>query len=229
MEQKESVRIEWQKKIAEITGTFHWGKAAEKLRKQPHYRNAATVFATPHKSLLQARINSLTDGKNLLMPDSGIREGFRLLTPHSIPFKDISLAVTYKGLGKYGRQLKADDISSLSIDLLLTDALAVDISGGRIGDGHGFFDLCCAILQELGALRHDAAFFAFVQKKQIAHELLPQDSWDMKMTGAVTPEQVLQFEPPPQSPQIFWDMLSHDRIKRIDPLWKLFQKREEKG
>lgn len=229
MEQKESARLEWQKKIADISDSFHWGKAAEKLRRQPRYREAATVFATPHKSLLQARINSLVDGKNLLMPDPGIREGFLLLAPHSIPFKDISLAVTYKGLEKYGAQQKADDISGLAVDLLLTDALAVDASGGRLGDGHGFFDLCCAILQDLGALAHDAAFLAFIQKEQIAHDLLPQDLWDIKMTGAVTPEQILQFDPPPQRPQIFWDMLPHDRIKRIDPLWKLYRKREEKG
>jgi 5-formyltetrahydrofolate cyclo-ligase len=229
MKQKKSVRSEWHKKLADKHSTPHWGKAAEKLRRLQQYRTAATVFATPHESLLQARINCLTDGKNLLMPGPSIRKGFFLLAARSIPFKDITVAVTYKGLEKYGQLLKGINLSQLSVDLLLTDSIAVDGTGGRIGDGYGYFDLCCALLQEREAIEHDDAFLTFVQEEQISQEILPQDKWDVKMTGAITPGQILQFEPSEQKPQIFWDALPHDRIKRIDPLWKLFQKREEKG
>ncbi len=234
MKQKKSVRAEWHKKLADKLSASQWGKAAEKLRRLQPYRDAATVFATPHESLLQARINCLTDGKNLLMPGPSIRKGFFLLAARSIPFKDITVAVTYKGLEKYGQLLKGISLSQLSVDLLLTDSLAVDSTGGRIGDGYGYFDLCCALLQEMEAIEHDAAFLTFVQEEQISREILPQDKWDIKMTGAITPGQILQFEPSNQNPQIFWDALPHDRIKRIDPLWKLYQKKsgvksEEKG
>ncbi len=101
MKQKKSVRSEWQKKLADKLSAPIWGKIAERLRGLQPYRNAATVFATPHESLHQARINCLIDGKSLIMPAPSIREGFFLLTPHSIPFKDISVAITYKGLKKY--------------------------------------------------------------------------------------------------------------------------------
>jgi 5-formyltetrahydrofolate cyclo-ligase len=232
MEQKKSARSEWLRKLADMQSAPHWGKAAEKLRGLQSYRDAAAVFATPHESLHQARINCLVDGKSLLMPGPSIREGFFLLAKRSIPFKDIPVAVTYKGLEKYGQRLKSDNISELSTGLLLTDSLAVDLEGGRIGEGKGFFDLCCAILMELGAMQQNAAVIALIQEEQISGEMLPQDKWDIKMTGAITPDQTLQFEPSGQKPKIFWDVLPKDRIKRIDPLWKLwklFQKREVKG
>lgn len=229
MKQKKSVRAEWHKKLTDNQPASQWGKAAEKFRGMQPYRDAATVFATPHESLLQSRINCLTDGKNLLMPGPSIRKGFFLLAPRSIPFKDITLAVTYKGLEKYGQLLKSISLSQLSVDLLLTDSLAVDSTGGRIGDGYGYFDLCCALLHEMKAIEHDAAFLTFIQEEQISLEILPQDKWDIKITQAVTPDQIFQFDPSSQSPKIFWDALPHGRIKKIDPLWKLFQKHNVKG
>ena len=225
MEQKKIIRTEWLKNFA-VNKAPQWGKTAEQLRKLGLYRDAATVFATPHESLFQARINCLTDGKNLLMPGPGIREGFFLLKAHSIPFKNISVAVTCKGLEKYGKLLKGSDLSKLPVDLLLTDSLAIDRTGGRIGDGNGFFDLCCALLKELGGLGHDRGILTFIQEEQISGDMLPQDRWDIKMTGAITPKQILHFEHSTQEVKIFWDALPHDRIKRIDPLWKLYKKKQ---
>ena len=226
MKQKKIVRAEWRSKLAEKNFSPYWGKTAEKLRKLGAYRDAATVFATPHESLHQARINCLADGKNLLMPGPGIREGFFLMKARSVPFKKISLAVTFKGLEKYGLPLKDFHISELPVDLLLTDSLAIDRTGGRLGDGYGFFDLCCALLKALNGVRHDADILTFIQEEQISQEILPQETWDVKMTGAITPQQALHFEPSTQKIKIFWDSLPHDRIKRIDPLWKLFQKKQ---
>ncbi len=224
MKLKEKIRAEWQRKRAD-TPLAHWGKPAENLRRLQTYRNAATVFATPHDTLHQARINCLVDGKNLLMPGPSIREGFFILAARTVLFKDISVAVTYKGLQKHGQVLKVNELSQYPAGLLLTDSLAVDQGGGRIGDGNGYFDLCCAILQKLDGLEPEAEIMTFIQEEQLSRELLPQDNWDIKMTGAVTPARRLRFDPPGRKPQIFWDMLPRDRIKRIDPLFKLFQKR----
>ena len=224
MNQKQSIRSKWLKKLAAQNSKVHWGKAAEKLRGLQPYHNAATVFATPHESLHQARVNCLVDGKDLLMPGPGIRDGFFLLTAPSIPFKDISMAVTFKGLKRYGQPLKDNRFSQHPVDMLLADSLAVDLEGGRIGAGDGFFDLGCALLCELDGLRHDADILTFVRDDQISPEPLPQDKWDIKVNWAVTPDQVLQFEPSGRDPRIFWDMLSRDRIKRIEPLWKLYKK-----
>jgi 5-formyltetrahydrofolate cyclo-ligase len=224
MKPKKSVRSEWSKKLEDKQSAPHWGKVAEKLRGLPLYRDAETVFATPHEALHQARINCLVDGKNLLMPGPSIREGFFLLASRSVPFKNISVATTYKGLQKYGQRLKDDSISELSVEMLLTGSLAIDDTGARLGDGYGYFDLCCALLKEMNAIEQDAAFLTFVEEEQISRKMLPQDKWDVKMSGAITPNQILQFEPSDQHPQIFWDVLPKDLIKRIDPLWKLYRK-----
>ena len=224
MDPKKSVRSEWIKRLATGTPPPHWGKVAEKLRGLQSYRDTATVFATPHESLLQARINCLVDGKSLLMPGPSIREGFFLLAAHSIPYKNLPVAVTYKGLEKYGQHLQGDNKSGLSVALLLTDSLAVDGTGGRIGDGYGYFDLCCALLREIDAIEHDAEILTFIQEDQISQDMLPQEQWDIKMSGAITPKRILQFEPSGQMPQIFWEVLPQDKIKRIDPLWKLYRK-----
>ena len=222
MNSKQDSRSEWQARRDGKPQT-NWGKASEKLRSLPSYRNAATVFATPHASLLQARVNCLADGKNLLMPGPGIREGFFLLAARSVPFRDIPMAVTYKGLEKYGQRIKNSLSPQHAVGMLLTDSLVVDMEGGRIGDGDGYFDLCCALLHELAGLRHDTDIATFVQDEQISPGLLPQDKWDIRVNRAVTPDRIWQFEATDRRPQIYWDMLSRDRIRRIAPLWKLYK------
>lgn len=226
MDTKEAVRSEWQKMLADKQGG-QWSRVAEKLRGLASYRNAVTVFATPHESLFQARVNCLADGKNLLMPGPSLRDGFFLLTARSVPFKDLSAAVTYKGLKNHALRLKENSLSEHPVDMLLVDSLAVDPEGGRIGKGDGLFDLSCALLHELGGLRQNAAVLTFILEEQIAPESLPQDKWDIQMNFAVTPGGVRKFAAPTRKPQIFWDMLSMDRIKRIDPLWKLYRKGSE--
>ena len=227
MKSPNNIRSEMLEKLAAKKESLNWGRAAENMRKLGIYRSAATVFATPNDSLYQARINCLADGKNLLIPGPNIREGFFLLKSRTIPFKDISVAVTYKGLEKYGRILENSNISRLPVDLLLADSLALDRTGGRIGDGYGFFDLSYAILQELDGLKDDADILTLVQEEQISQEILPQNTWDVKMTGAITPKQILHFESSTQKVKIFWNALPHERIRRIDPLWKLFHKKQE--
>jgi len=228
MADKETTRAVWRKKTAAISITPPWGKAAEKLRGLPQYRKAATVFATPGKSLQQGRINCLADGKNLVMPAPSIREGFFLIPGRTVPYKDLSAAATYKGLEKYGQLLKGSGISDLAVDLLLCDSLVIDQQGGRLGDGNGFFDLCCGLLQEYGCLQQDWTAFTFLLDEQVSATLLPMDQWDIKMAGAVTPTRLLFFEAPAQNPLIYWDALPKSRIRRIDPLWKLFQVKGER-
>lgn len=227
MDAKISIRSVWQEKLAEKQSRPKWGKAAEKLRRLASYRKAKTVFATPHESIQQARINCIADGKNLLMPGPGLRDGFFLVEARSVPFKDITLSVTYKGLEKYGRIMKDTSLSQLSVDLLLTDALAVDQTGGRIGNGQGYFDLCCALLQEMSSINPDAEILAVISDEQVSQEKLPQEKWDIIMSGVITPSSILQFGPSGRRAKIYWDKLTMDRIKRIDPLWKLFQKRND--
>jgi hypothetical protein len=48
------------------------------------------------------------------------------------------------------------------------------------------------------------------------------------MSGAITPSGIHTFDPPQQSPMIFWDELPRDRLRRIDPLWKIYSAKDKK-
>jgi len=225
MTEKESVRSAWLHRTKENPILVPWGKAAQKLRSLQVYREAETVFATPDTSLLQARINCLVDGKNLLMPAPAIREGFYLLPGRSIPFPEIARAVTYRGLTQKGLLQHSSKIAELTLGLLLTGSLTIDNEGGRIGDGNGFFDLSCALLHELGALQQEWTALSFISEDHVSRVPLPQDVWDIKLAGVITDTRVHSFSQPEQTPKILWDKLPRDRIKKIDPLWKLYSRK----
>jgi 5-formyltetrahydrofolate cyclo-ligase len=222
---KETLRTAWRMKLADLEAAPQWGRAAEKMRHLPVYRTNETIFAAPGESLRQIRINCLADGKNLVMPGPSLRQGFFILPARTVPFKNIAAAVDYKGLEKYGQLLKEERMSRLSVGLLLTGSLALDLNGGRRGDGNGYFDLCCALLSELGSLHPRWSAWSFCLEDQISADPLPRDRWDIQITGAVTPEKIHSFPPSEQQPHIFRYALPADRIKRIDPLYKLLQEK----
>lgn len=226
MTDKESTRTAWNRVLSTNNGAPRWGKGAEHLRSLRLYRDSATIFATPGKSLHQIRINCLADGKNLIMPAPSLRKGFFFLPARSVAFKDLSSAVTYKGLEKHGQPLHSSSLPLPAVKLLLTDSLVVDAAGNRLGDGNGFFDLCCALLQELGILQPDWSAGTVVQEGQISRDRLPQDPWDIKMSYAVTPAGVRTFGPVLRKPGIYWDVLTTERIRRIDPLWRLYNAKD---
>jgi len=227
MTRKESIRREWLDRLAKQSNIpVLWGKAAENLRKLQPYRDASTVFASPDASLLQTRINCLLDGKDLLMAGPSLRNGFYLLKNRTIPFPDLSTAVTYRGLDKFGQLISNDEIKKLSIGLLLTGAVAVDRQGTRLGDAKGFVDLSFGILSELDAIRPAATILAVVSVDQITDNTLPREKWDVKMNGAVTPAGSVEFDINQVEGKIHWEALSKERIKKISPLWKLSQKKQ---
>jgi 5-formyltetrahydrofolate cyclo-ligase len=204
-------------------------RAAEQLRRLPAYREAGLLFVSPAPALLQLRINALLDGKELLMPGPGLREGFYLLKPYSLPFQDLTRAVTMKELARHGTRLDRQALGNLAIDMMLTDAVAVDEAGGRLGRGHGFFDLCCAIFYEFKAAAATCRLVGVVSETQILSEELPRDPWDARLDLLVTPtgsREIKGMGQPP--PALIWEALPERKIRKMTPLWQLFQARREK-
>ncbi|MBU0486145.1 MAG: 5-formyltetrahydrofolate cyclo-ligase [Proteobacteria bacterium] len=197
------------------------GKAAEALRRLPIYRQAKQVFVGPDDVLTQVRINALLDGKELIMPAPGLKEGFFLLKPYSIPFMKLGHAVTYKGLADFGQRLSQEEIAGLQVGLLVAGAVAVDREGGRLGDGLGFFDLSCAIFTENNALALNVYLCALVDEGQVVAQV-PQDEWDVKLNVIITGEQVIELSAESfTGAKIIWDKLPPKRIRKITPLWNL--------
>ena len=200
------------------------GRLAENLRRLDGYRQCRQIFVDPSLLLRQVRINALIDGKELLMPAAGLKDGFYLLAPFSVPFKDLSFAVTYKGLTGYGKRLFVEDIPLLEISMLVGESYAVDREGARLGDGHGFFDLAAAILGELKGLEENCQLIAAIDDPGKIVEAVPFDSWDVRCNSVVSPLKNHLLQDKSLVPSINWDALQMEQIKRMSPLWRIYQK-----
>ncbi len=200
------------------------GKIAEQLRRQDFYLKARTVFATPAPLLHQIRVNCLLDGKQLVMPTPGLKDGFFRIKPHTVPFRQLGMAMTESGLRRFGRRLEPGE--KLAIDMLLTGALAVDRKGGRLGSGTGYFDLTCALLSANDWLASAPQILAAVDRTQQVAEPLPREPWDVILTGVLTREGCNRFgDHARREYPIFWQQLAAGRIKKITPLWQLHHKK----
>jgi 5-formyltetrahydrofolate cyclo-ligase len=202
------------------------GQLAELLRREPLYRQARQLFVAPAPLLNQIRINALLDNKTLVMPASGLKEGFFLLKPFVVPFKDLPFAVTPVGVKKHGQLLRVEELPELKVDLVVTDAVAVDNMGVLIGDGKGFCDLAVALLHAHEALAENLGVVAVLGGDNILGHGIKADPWDVQVDAAVTPDGMIPFAGFSSDPRcIHWEALSLDRIRRIDPLWKLYEKK----
>lgn len=216
----------WRQQFRSIAApTAAPGKLAEVIRAQACYRRSKTLFVAPAPLLQQVRINALLDGKILLMPGPALKKGFYLLRPYTVAFKDLGYAVTLKGLEGHGRPLDVAGLAELRVDLALTDCLAVDGNGGRLGHGTGFFDLAMAILAELEAVGAWTLFGAIGGADQLVDAALAQDPWDVAMHFLCHGQGVQQFAISPHQPVLCWDRLPKKRIRKSDLLWQLYQAR----
>ena len=203
------------------------GRLAENLRRLDGYRQCRQIFVDPSLLLRQIRINALLDGKELIMPAAGLKEGFFLLEPFTIPFRDLPFAVTYKGLERYGKRLFVEDVPSLEISMLVGEAYAVDRQGVCLGNGHGFFDLAVAILGALGGLGESCQLVAAIDDPGKLIEDVPGEEWDARCSVVVSPVESCRLAGKSSVPAIYWDALPMERIKRISPLWRLSRQRQQ--
>jgi len=198
------------------------GLIAERLRSLQAYRDARSLFIMPALLLKQIRVNCLADGKRLLMPLPGLKDGFSLLDPEAVAPKDRAQAVTPTGLERFGRRLRPKQLSDYRLDIIVTDGLAVAPGGHLLGDGNGFLDLAYALLRLWGAATEKSTVVAVVAEEQTAPADFPIAAWDVPADAILTSDHVRWLEPRPMKPaQIFWDELPFARIKRITPLWQL--------
>ena len=211
--------------LADLLITKNAGRVAEMLRRQECYRSAKQIFVDPSQVLKQVRINCLADGKKLIMPAPGLKEGFYALEPYVNPFDKLSFVVTPNGLLQHGVRIEHRHISRLQIDLLITDAVAVDMQGGRIGGGEGFFDLSCAILHELKALSSRRVILAAADNEQIV-ERVPTEDWDVGIDGIVTPEGIRWTRNEKRDIALFPEALGARKIRKISPLFKIYGRQE---
>lgn len=195
------------------------GKAAERLRFLPEYKEAKRIMVPPDQAQLQVRINALMDGKELVAATPGLREGFYLLKREAISAEKWSKAARGSNFSYYGTPLPLGQIGK--VDLMVTGAVAVGLNGGRLGKGKGYFDIEYMILREIGAVAEDTPIVAVVDESQVFQEV-PMSEKDVGIDIIVTPKRVIRLERSKARPKgILWDFIPKKYIRRIKLLWEL--------
>ena len=213
-----------EKIISSLPSAAANGKTAEQLRRVPGYREAQQVFVSLEPELEQVRINCLVDGKVLVMPSPGLKNGFYQLAPFSVPFRDLGFAVSAKGVSKCGKRLGIQAIGELAIEMFVTTCLAVDRTGTFLADGNGFFDLSWGIMSMTGGAEKTATVYVVVNENQVRAESFPMAPWDVKADFIVTRNEITKTGAERRKEKkIFWDILPKKRIRKITPLWQLYQ------
>jgi 5-formyltetrahydrofolate cyclo-ligase len=201
-------------------------KAAERLRGLAIYQRARTIMVPPDQAQLQVRVNAIMDGKRLIMATPGLRDGFYLLHKGEIKVRDWQQAARSSGVRRFGKRLDTTDKEIGAIDLLATGAVAVDLQGGRIGKGSGYFDLEYMILREIGSINEQTPVVALVDDLQV-REPLPMEEKDVCVDFICTPTQVIKIERHLARPsQLPWELLPEKAIKGMRPLKELRKSHE---
>ena len=202
-------------------------KAAERLRGLAIYRTARTIMVPPDQAQLQVRINALSDGKRLIMATPGLRDGFYLLKKGDIKVKDLKQAARSSGARRFGKRMLTTQQEIGAVDLLITGAVAVDLQGGRIGKGSGYFDLEYMILREIGSINEETPVVALVDDLQV-RERVPMEEKDVAVDVIVTPSRIITCEKTLTRPSgISWKQLDEKASKGMRPLKELRQKDAE--
>ncbi|MBU0513769.1 MAG: 5-formyltetrahydrofolate cyclo-ligase [Proteobacteria bacterium] len=194
-------------------------RAAQRLRSIKAYQEAKTIMAAPDQVLIQARINALADGKDVVLAAPGLRSGFVCLKNKRIRVRDRPEAVKGSMAGKFGLATKTEQLPG--IEFMVTGAVAVYARGRRLGKGQGFFDLEYLILLAANKIDPEVAIAALVHDLQIVDEV-PADPGDVAVDLIVTPNRVLwAAERPVRPSDINWSRLPHQKVRRMTPLFEL--------
>ena len=198
--------------------------ATERFGKLPQYTSANIVFITPDNCLEGLRLDALKAAKAVLTTTYGIRRGFWLLDPSTIPPERYEYACTLDGMEKLAKPVSLKKIMEehLKVDLMVTGTGAINRKGVRFGKGHGFFDLEWARLYSIEAISYETPAAAIVHDCQLLDEELLPDTFDTVCDIVVTPEQVIEVEET-KKPRcgILWERLAEGMFEDIPPLREL--------
>jgi 5-formyltetrahydrofolate cyclo-ligase len=192
--------------------------AAERLRKIPEWRLAATIKANPDAPQLPVRQRALEDGKTLYMavPRLASPEPFFALDPDHLA-EPPRRAASISGAARSARRVPLSELSP--VDLVVMGSVAAAEDGARLGKGGGFADLEFALATEAGLIGPHTICVTTVHELQLRPAgAIPLTSHDVPVDVIITPERVIDCrQRRGQRPRagIQWDDLTEDKIGAI--------------
>ncbi|MFN8161398.1 MAG: 5-formyltetrahydrofolate cyclo-ligase [Solirubrobacterales bacterium] len=196
--------------------------AAEKLAGHRAWKRARVVKANPDSPQTHARRAALEEGKIVIMAVPRLRDihPFRVLDPKRLSKQAVKEAATIKGALRHGRVVALDELPE--IDLVLCGAVAVNLSGARIGKGGGFSDLEYGILIDSGKIDDHTTVATTVHPIQILRQHLQSTAHDLPVDVISTPRAVIDVERQYERPRgILWDHLQPPQIREIPVLERM--------
>ncbi len=198
-------------------------KCAEAVRRMDVYRRARLLMITPDNCLELLREWCVRDGKPFVMPTYGIRRGFLLLSRDLVPPGKEDFASTLDGAERFGRRVSLRELRELGkVELMVTGASVVSVTGVRYGKGHGYFDLEWAMFRELGLVDDSTPIIAVVHDCQVIEEELEAEAYDTVVDYIVTPTRVIKTAARRPKPRgIVWERLPPEMLREIPALREL--------
>lgn len=169
--------------------------AAERLFREPEWRDARAIKVNPDSPQRHVRLRALALGIRVYVPTPRLAGGFNLLDPGRIPPGAHGEAAALNTMQRWAVPVALRDMPA--VDAIVTGCAAVTAGGRRAGKGAGYSDLEYAILRELG--------FDPVPVATTVHDLqvvgdFPADAVDLPLTLICTPTRTIRVSDPPSMP-----------------------------
>jgi 5-formyltetrahydrofolate cyclo-ligase len=159
--------------------------AATRLLAEPAFLRANAVLISLDASLDAFRRRALGAGKVLVAAPLAPGGPYRVVEPAAIPLAHQERAADRDGFPRFARATPIDELPAL--DLVVLGAIAVDVAGGRLGDG-GAQDLAYAALREAGKLSVKTPIATLVHPRQLVERPIPMSEGDVPVDFIFTPD-----------------------------------------
>lgn len=163
-------------------------KAAKLIKDTPEWMNARIIFSSPDSALKKVREYALRDGKDLIMASPKLKNGYLYISSEDASGQE-SRASTIKGAFEIAQRVE----NFPRVDLMVEGSVAVDLTGGRLGNGGGYADQEIEHLYMENAITLDTPIATTVHEAQIVKKV-PMESHDKKINMIVTQKRVLRIK-----------------------------------
>lgn len=200
-----------------------------RLMDAPVMAGNGPVFIAPDNSLRGLIVAVLAAGRTVLVPTYGMRRGMVALDPAAVPAEHREFAATLDGLERFGTRLDLAALRAVgTVDLLVTGALALTLSGVHIGSGDAYLDLEWGLLAELGLVTDSTPIVGIVHDCQIIEQSLTPKPLDITVDLVLTPAATITPARQHRRPTgITWGALDPDRFDHFAYLRDLHPIRSE--
>jgi 5-formyltetrahydrofolate cyclo-ligase len=191
--------------------------AADRLAGRAEWRAARVVKAVPDRAQQPVRERALRDGKLLYVavPKLAAELPFFVLDPAGLAAAP-GEAASREHAARHARKVAVEDMRR--VDVVVCGSVAVNRRGSRLGKGAGYSDIAVALLQEAGRIGPSTVIVTTVHPLQVVDDVMPETEHDFSVDLIVTPDEVIECEPPRRPTGLYWNNLTAAKIAAIPVL-----------